>query len=145
MLNRRQICERLPHSGSMCLLDSVEHWDNDNIQCIAINHREPSNPLRNPMGLPTISGVEYAAQAMAVHGSLLADDNSPRMGFLAGLRDLELKTEWLHNLQGELVISAHKLAADEGGAIYDFHMEANSQPLLKGRATVIYQNRGIES
>ncbi len=129
----------------MCLLDSVEHWDSDNIQCIAINHREPSNPLRNPEGLPTISGVEYAAQAMAVHGSLFADDNSPRVGFLAALRDLELKTEWLHNLSGELVISAHKLAADEGGAIYDFHLEANSESLMKGRATVIYQNRGIES
>ncbi|RLJ16272.1 hypothetical protein DJ030_17120 [bacterium endosymbiont of Escarpia laminata] len=145
MLNRRQICERLPHSGSMCLLDNVKHWDNDNIQCIALNHREPSNPLRNPEGLPTISGVEYAAQAMAVHGSLLADDDSPRVGFLAALRDLELKTEWLHNLPGELVISAHKLAADGGGAIYDFHLEANSESLMEGRATVIYQNRGIES
>jgi predicted hotdog family 3-hydroxylacyl-ACP dehydratase len=66
------ICARLPHAGRMCLLDRLESWDNESIVCVAVSHRDPGNPLRSHECLPAVGGVEYAAQAMALHGSLLA-------------------------------------------------------------------------
>lgn len=138
MLSGSVLCDRLPHVGSLCLLDRVVAWDDKNIRCTTTSHRHPANPLRNDEGLSAVSGVEYAAQAMAVHGSLVFDDPTPRAGFLAGLRDLQLEADWLHDIESELHIIASKVAGDKTGAIYDFRIETDHGRLLSGRATLMY-------
>ena len=60
----------IPHTGAMCLLDGVLQWDTSTIQCVSRSHRDAHNPLRIDGRLPTLCGIEYAAQAMAVHGGL---------------------------------------------------------------------------
>ena len=55
----------------MCLLEGVSSWDERSIRCIAVSHRDPGNPLAADGHLGAACGVEYAAQAMAVHGALL--------------------------------------------------------------------------
>lgn len=137
MLSRTLICERLPHAGASCLLECVSEWDAHGIRCTATSHHNPHNPLRNTDGLAAISGVEYAAQAIAVHRSLVFADPTPRAGFLAGLRNLGLAADWLHDLAGALDIVATKVGDDSKGAIYDFRIEAADRLLLWGRATVI--------
>ena len=72
MLDRVAIAARIPHQGSMCLLDAVLAWDSGQIHCRASSHRQPDNPLRAAARLGAACGIEYAAQAMAVHGALLA-------------------------------------------------------------------------
>jgi len=128
----------------MCLLDTVLAWDREHIHCTASSHRRPTNPLRNGGGLPAVSGVEYAAQAMALHASLILEHSAPRAGYLAGLRDLALPVEWLHDIGTDLDIFATLRASDEGGAVYDFRLEASDGLLLFGRATVIYSSLGME-
>ena len=71
-MNRAAICARLPHAGRMCLLERLAAWDNDSITCLASSHRDANNPLRRGGRLHAVAGVEYAAQAMALHGSLLS-------------------------------------------------------------------------
>ncbi len=71
-MNHDAICARLPHAGRMCLLDRLEAWDGDSITCFATSHRDAHNPLRRAGRLPAVAGVEYAAQAMALHGNLLS-------------------------------------------------------------------------
>ncbi len=71
-MNHAAICARLPHAGRMCLLERLEFWDGDSITCIATSHRDADNPLRRGGRLHAVAGVEYAAQAMALHGNLLS-------------------------------------------------------------------------
>ena len=78
-MNHAAICARLPHAGRMCLLERVETWDGESITCIASSHRDADNPLRANGRLHAVCGVEYAAQAMALHGSLLAADTPTAM------------------------------------------------------------------
>ena len=76
-LDRAAIAARIPHHGTMCLLDAVDAWDSESIRCRATSHRDPANPLRDAGSLPATAAIEYAAQAMAVHGALLAPAARP--------------------------------------------------------------------
>ena len=81
MLNKTEIAALIPHSGAMCLLDEVASWDATHIRCVARTHRDPQNPLRNGVRVPVLCGIEYAAQAMAVHDGLSgAVQERPRSG-----------------------------------------------------------------
>ena len=71
-MNRAWIEERIPHHGRMCLLDEVIEWDAQHIRCRSATHRDPDNPLRSHGRLGIACGIEYAAQAMALHGALAA-------------------------------------------------------------------------
>ena len=62
--------ELIPHAGSMCLLDTVERWDQDEIVCRASSHDDPDNPLSEDGRLAAVALVEYGAQAAAVHAAL---------------------------------------------------------------------------
>ena len=96
-LDHAWIAAHIPHQGSMCLLDAVLRWDTQHVACSATSHGDPSNPLRQFGRLGAACGIEYAAQAMAVHGALLAehgrgpgpshapDDGQPTLGRPGGL------------------------------------------------------------
>ncbi|SCC92600.1 putative 3-hydroxylacyl-(Acyl carrier protein) dehydratase-like protein [Thiomonas sp. X19] len=80
-LDHAWIAAHIPHQGSMCLLDAVLRWDAQHIVCSATSHRDASNPLRQFDRLGAACGIEYAAQAMAVHGALVAEhDRMPGPG-----------------------------------------------------------------
>jgi predicted hotdog family 3-hydroxylacyl-ACP dehydratase len=70
-LNRAWIEARIPHQGRMCLLDQVIEWNAQHIRCRTATHRAPDNPLRAHDRLGIACGIEYAAQAMALHGALV--------------------------------------------------------------------------
>ncbi|HEY2635618.1 MAG TPA: hypothetical protein VGI51_12870 [Steroidobacteraceae bacterium] len=69
-LDRSWIEQNIPHHGRMCLLDEVLEWDAQHIRCRSGTHRQPDHPLRSQGRLGAACGIEYAAQAMAVHGAL---------------------------------------------------------------------------
>lgn len=141
MIEHEELCSLIPHAGSMCLLETVEKWDEANIVCTSGSHRAASNPLRSGGQLTALHGVEYAAQAMAVHGGLQArergESNPP--GFLAALRDVKLYVERLDTVDGMLRIEASELMRSGGSFIYEFRIEANGRILLEGRLTVMVQ------
>jgi predicted hotdog family 3-hydroxylacyl-ACP dehydratase len=140
LLDSEQICARIPHTGTMCLLESVVAWDDETIQCTVTNHCDPNNPLRRENQLAAITAAEYAAQAMAVHGALLSNgEASP--GFLATLRNVILHVDTLHDQGDILLIHATRLAGDSGGFIYTFSVNANDRVLVEGRATVFNQKQ----
>jgi len=136
-MNRDDICARLPHAGRMCLLDALESWDAENIVCLAVSHADPGHPLRAKGRLHAVAGIEYAAQAMALHGSLVSANGAPMaMGYLASVRDLRIETEHLDALAPPLRIHAHRLSGDASGFIYEFDLSAGGQAVLAGRAAV---------
>ena len=126
----------VPHAGAMCLLHEVLQVDAESIRVRAVSHRDPANPLREGGVLPALCGVEYAAQAMAVHGSI-QNENKIRSGMLAALRDVELKVERLDDIAEDLVIEAHCLLNESGRLLYRFEVRANNREILQGRATVV--------
>ena len=146
-LDSAAIAALIPHHGSMCLLASVRHHDALGITCTAQSHRSPTNPLLENGKLHAVCGVEYAAQAMAVHGALLAgrSNASPRGGRLAGLRSLELHVERLDDIDDELEIAATQLMGDGNNMIYTFTVHALNRLLLSGRATVVLMPEAAET
>jgi predicted hotdog family 3-hydroxylacyl-ACP dehydratase len=128
----------VPHAGAMCLLHEVLQVDADSIRARAVSHRDPANPLREGGVLPALCGVEYAAQAMAVHGAI-QNGNGIRSGMLAALRDVELAVARLDDIAADLVIEAHCLLNEGGRLLYRFEVMANGRGLLQGRATVVTQ------
>ena len=142
-LSRDDIARRIPHQGSMCLLDTVTAWDDKHISCQASSHRAPEHPLRAHGRLGAACGIEYAAQAMAVHGALvaetLASDNSTpaRAGYLASLRSVTLYVERLDTVADPLTVSAERMMGDANTVLYSFTVQAGAQTLLSGRAVVV--------
>ncbi len=136
-LDRDQIAARIPHTGAMCLLARVERWSERDIRCIATSHRAADNPLRNGEQLPVSAGIEYAAQAMAVHGSLLEPTTgTPRRGYLAVLSRVEWTVGRLDDIVGELQIEAVRDTVIDGGSSYTFSVRGGGQLLLKGAAVI---------
>jgi predicted hotdog family 3-hydroxylacyl-ACP dehydratase len=136
-LDRGELERLLPHHGLMCLLDSVAFWDEQRIDCRASSHRAPENPLRLDGRLPGVVAIEYAAQAMAVHGGLRAlPDQGAAPGYLVAVRDARLHVATLDDIATELEISATCQAADAKGLVYAFMVKAGGRPLAEGRATV---------
>ena len=137
--NREWIAAHIPHQGSMCLLDCVEAWDEENIQCRATSHRSADNPLRSNDRLNAVCGIEYAAQAMAVHGALLApkDSSIARAGFLVSVRGTQLHVLRLDDIAVDLTIDATCISRGENNILYQFKVSADNQLLLEGRAAVV--------
>ena len=128
----------IPHAGRMCLLDEVSAWDASTIRCLARSHRDAANPLRAGAELPALCGVEYAAQAMAVHGRLSsAVTEKPRAGYLASVSDVVCAVRRLDDLDGEVVIEADKLAGDDARVQYPFTITSNHTQILTGKAAVV--------
>jgi predicted hotdog family 3-hydroxylacyl-ACP dehydratase len=137
-LDRSWIERNIPHHGRMCLLDEVSHWDAQHIRCRSSTHRVPNNPLRSHGRLGVACGIEYAAQAMAVHGALASESARSEVGFLAGLRDVRLHVARLDDIESDLVCDATLIAGDRGSALYEFAVTSEGRLLLSGRATVVF-------
>ena len=138
MLDRAAIDNLLPHAGRMCLLDRVLNWDTTSIRCRAVSHRDIDNPLREGGGLAVLVGIEYAAQAAAVHGGLLSGATMPRSGVLASLRNVITTRDWLHEIAGEIVAETILLHSDPKGGIFDFALFAGVERVLSGQFTLMF-------
>lgn len=130
----------------MCLLDAVADWSENHIACRAVNHTDLGNPLRAAERLGAANGIEYAAQAMAIHGALLAGhDDPPRQGYLTSARSVKLHVDRLDNLPGELLVLAERLSGDQNNVLYQFSVSHADRLLLEGRAAVVLDASAIAS
>ncbi|MEO6566527.1 MAG: 3-hydroxylacyl-ACP dehydratase [Casimicrobiaceae bacterium] len=128
----------VPHQGTMCLLDSVEFWDASRIVCTTGQHRLAGNPLAVDGRLSAVNAIEFAAQAMAVHGALEAlRRNGPALGMLLSVRNCLLHCDRLDQVPGILQVKAGKVAGNQLMLMYDFGLFAGEHCLAEGRASVI--------
>lgn len=142
-LDRAWIAAHIPHDGAMCVLDRVEAWDAERIRCSATSHRDPHNPLRSRGRLASVCGIEYAAQAMAVHGALLgaqheqAEQARPRAGYLASVRNVDAFVDRLDTFALPLIVDAERIGGDDHSVLYGFALRCGDRLLLSGRAVVM--------
>jgi predicted hotdog family 3-hydroxylacyl-ACP dehydratase len=144
------IAALIPHSGTMCLLDRLDAWDETRIVCIATNHRDVGHPLRTCSGLLSTAAIEYAAQAMALHGALIGQEagTAATPGFLASARGVQLHVLRLDDLPlaassndmdslDELRIEAIRQAGDARQILYSFNLRHQGRDIAEGRAAVV--------
>ena len=138
-MEREGIARRIPHSGSMCLLSRLESWSADAIHCTSTTHRDADNPMRTPTGLLAPCAIEYAAQAMALHGGLIAPEGSqPSAGFLASARNVRFAVARLDTVEGAMHLHARRASGDERQILYEFAVkDAQGHVLADGRAVVV--------
>lgn len=133
------IARHIPHQGAMCLLDQVLEWDAIRVRCLSRAHRSAENPLRAHGRLGAVCGIEFAAQAMAVHGALLDPGLhlERRAGYLVSVRDVALRAARLDDIEDDLIAAAERVGGDGTTVLYQFSLSAGPRALLTGRAAVI--------
>ena len=144
-MNRAWIETRIPHQGRMCLLDEVIDWNAHHIRCRSGTHRALDNPLRAHGRLGIACGIEYAAQAMALHGALASAAASAaastgaasRVGLLASVREVRMHVLRLDDIESDLLCEVTHLAGDSLTALYEFALRDADRRLLAGRASVV--------
>jgi predicted hotdog family 3-hydroxylacyl-ACP dehydratase len=151
-LDRQWIEQHIPHKGRMCLLDEVLAWDAAHIRCRSNTHRSADNPLRAHGRLGAACGIEYAAQAMAVHGALIAASAplastvsshvkgsiGATVGYLASVRNVALRVSRLDDLEAELIAAAERTTGDGRTVLYEFSVSSGGRELLSGRASIVF-------
>lgn len=144
MIGRDAILAMIPHAGAMCLWDVVEHWDEAGLVLRSAGHRDPAHPLRSDGMLRALHLCEYGAQAMAVHGGLLAraGGGTAPPGMLVALRGVQLHVARIDTLAGDLVGEATVLAHDAASQQYAFRIHHAGHLLAEGRATVMLRQPG---
>jgi len=138
MIDVHRLYDRLPHSGAMCLVDEVVEWDRDSVRCRASSHRQVDNPLRVGDELPAICALEYAAQAFALHGLLVADkfdEKAPdsSRAFLALVHSLDLHVERLDDCDSDLTIAGRVVFRQSGSVVYRFEARDATRLLVNGQ------------
>ena len=132
----------------MCLLDEVIDWDARRIRCRTATHRAPDNPLRAHDRLGIACGIEYAAQAMALHGALAGGTAAAKaggrsqVGLLASVRGVHFCVLRLDDIDSDLICEATHLAGNDLTALYDFALREGDRSLLSGRASVVLDAAG---
>ncbi|HEY6087935.1 MAG TPA: 3-hydroxylacyl-ACP dehydratase [Burkholderiaceae bacterium] len=137
MLKRAEIEARIPHAGSMCLLDRVSAWNATRIVCHAAAPTA-DHPFAKPQGVPAVAAIEYAAQAAALHGALLDDRQAPRNGMLAKLAGVELVAGRLDEAAGELTVQADLVVQGASGCMYSFMVQHDRVCRARGRLLVVF-------
>lgn len=142
VVDRAEIERRLPHTGAMCLISAISDWDADGIVC----HAAPpgrGHPLAAPAaeageGTPWLNStvtVEYAAQAVALHASLVDGTGSGRSGMLAKLADVSLAPRPVH---GAMTIEARRIASSQDGCLYSFDVADKQGRCSSGRLMIAF-------
>ncbi|WP_428537533.1 phosphotransferase [Rhodopila sp.] len=144
LIDKAGIARLIPHSGAMCLLDGVLSWAATQITCVSTTHSWLGNPMRRGGRIGILCGVEYAAQAMALHAALAGGaDAKPRRGYLASLRSVCCLADRLDAIPGRLEVEAEQLLGDGDRVIYGFAVRYEGGILLSGQAAVALEQRMI--
>ena len=130
----------LPHVGTMRMIAGVASWSEDAIECVAHSHRDSGNPMRIDGELPAACGLEYGAQAMAIHGALVAGrEAKPRVGLLVAAHELVWRVARLDTIAGALTVRARRLLGSAQQVAYEFEVLSSARSLVSGRASVMLE------
>lgn len=153
LYDRQWIAARIPHSYDMCLLDGVLAADQQQITCTTGTHRALDNPLRHRDRLGALCAIEYAAQAIAVHGAVSmqqameqqATQQRPQSGYLTSARNVVLHVAYLDDIDDDLQIQAQRISGDAVTVLYNFSVSSSSKLLAEGRAAVVLDTKNLQS
>ncbi len=140
--DKTEIERMLPHAGAMVLLDEVQECDKQKIVCAANSHLDQANPLMIDGALSVFAGIEYAAQAMALHNFMLAAraggaPGEARQGVVAVASKLQSFCQRLDLLKDTLVIEVAMIDQTGDSSMYEFKLLSAQADVLSGRLLVM--------
>lgn len=130
----------------MRLVDRVVSHDDVRIVCESDSHRGDDHPLAIDGVLSIACGLEYGAQAMAIHGALVrgsapdssgAPESAARHGYLVAAFDLTWSVERLDRCAAPLTIEAVREFGSDNQVAYRFELSAAGESIMRGRAAVV--------
>lgn len=140
ILTKPDIEALIPHAGGMCLLEQVLSYTDEEIICRTQSHLEVGNPLKTDGKLSKMHLIEYGAQAIAVHGGLMARSLAtvaPKLGYIATVK--AVKWGIFDPLTEFLEVTATAIMADEMSKLYTFCVtDAELRKVCSGRVMVIH-------
>lgn len=152
LIDAATIAKRIPHSGSMCLLQKALYWDDNSMLVEAVSHQEQSNPLAEYKDNKTILSAlvlpEYVSQAIALHGATLASIqksaadvaiSTPRAGYLAIIPKCHFYCADLQSIKAPLRIYVSILLRQTNACFYQFGVWADKQLLAAGEVGIVLE------
>ena len=137
------ICDLLPHSGLMVLLDHVVAADDESL-CAAVRVRE--NSLFYVDGaVGGWVGLEYMAQAIGAFAGFQArlHGEPVRIGYLLGTRRYECKQSRFALGRRLRIYVKRVLQTEDGLAAFDCRIDDESGPVAVANLTV-FQNADVD-
>ena len=144
LVTRDQFEKLIPHAGAMLMIDAVTAWDEEKICCSSRCHRAQDNPLRKDGRLSAHHGIEFAAQAAAIHGGLLSDGETVPLRALAAVRQAKFARPWLDDLGGDLEITSSLIMLDQNAAIYQASLTHRGDDVAQMRLTLMTIEPGFD-
>lgn len=139
MLDQQQIAKMLPHAGDMCLLSKVLTWDAEQLTGLAVDLNFKNNPLLCDAELFSITGVEYAAQAVAVHAGLASGQTSGE-GYLVQIKNINIHKPKLSS--EPIKVAVYKQALQPYSMIYDFKISESAELIIEGTLMIALKTQG---
>ena len=130
----------------MRLIDRVVSHDDTRIICQSDSHLAPDHPLAIDGVLSIACGLEYGAQAMAIHGALVGGnmpespgplESAARHGYLVAAFDLTWSVARLDRCATPLTIDAVREFGSDNQVAYHFELSAAGESIMRGRAAVV--------
>lgn len=150
-MQRQEIAALMPHQGDMMLLDRLVSRTPDEIVCLGWTPGDDAHPLREMdedgrARIPASAALEYAAQAIALHGVLKGrgENVAPKSAFIAGLQDMRWRAAPLAAADWPIEMRARTLGGlGEAGAKYEVVVtDASGEEILRGEALVMFGGPG---
>jgi predicted hotdog family 3-hydroxylacyl-ACP dehydratase len=131
----------LSHAGTARMIERVVRWDAGGIVAATTRHRAADNPLRRDGRLAAVHLVEFAAQAVAIHGGLrnAADGKPPQPGLLVSVRDVQTTRDHIEDLPEEIEIEARALMINDASWQYAFNVIHAGAIIASGRVAAMAQ------
>ncbi len=120
---------RMPHSGPMRLIETIESITETRINCRATDHRASCYPLRLNGKLSRVALVELGAQAAAAHCSIHGI-GSHHIGLLLTIQNTNIDN--VVSLASRLRIEALRLDQSDMSARYEFAVLSKTGTVVSG-------------
>lgn len=133
----------IPHAGDMRLWEKVLSFNETDLTCSTQTHLYENNPLKVKGVLSSVNLIEYGAQAIAIHGGLLAhsqteSDTSADMGYIASIKKVTFFEEHLP-ARTEINVFAEQIMADDSAKLYQFKItDIANNCLCAGQVLVMH-------
>ena len=131
--------KRMPHAGSMRLIERIVSADAIEILCIARDHRSQAYPLRLDGTLHGCTLVELGAQAAAAHTSL-SGTSGAHTGLVLAFSNVEVFRDRITD-DAPLTIRAAQRQSLEDAAQYRFEVMDRDGTVVAGDILLSLQRR----
>lgn len=115
----------VPHTGTMVLLDQIEHWDDAELQA-SVTIRADA-PFVDSNGMPAWVGIELMAQTIAAFGGCRARraGQPVKIGFLVGSRRYTVSHAYFP-IGAQLLVNVKEIVTgDQGLSVFECTLQGS--------------------